>query len=68
MAFPSVWCGWGALGPGRGGCVSVQNGDWERSCGEHVDLMPGALGAAGSVRSNAPSGSLCVHEPVPRGD
>ena len=41
-------------------------GEWERSCGEYMDLMPGALGAGGGVRTSAPSGSLCVCEPAPR--
>ena len=43
-------------------------GEWESSCGEHMDLMPGALGAGGGVRTSAPSGSLCVRESAPRGD
>ena len=53
---------WDLVGAGAYVC---RLGEWERSCGEHVGLMPGALGAGGGVRTNAPSGSLCVHEPYP---
>lgn len=66
-----VWniriCYWGFESRWQRVCMCSDLGNGQKSHSEHVDVMPGSLETRGCVRTNAVSGSLCVHKRVCRG-